>query len=194
MKIKKCVSRFVSIVLVFITAVVFQGCGLLDGFGKETEYIDKEWGETFEFCGIEFTFNRYEFINWAWHGSYEADSNKVWLLIYAKLQNNSTETISLNDFVDKVVYINNGEEAEYNSKWYLNSERWINAHDDIEAYETIEGVFMYEIPMGIVPGYEGKYGYKAGGKYESNETKNINFEMRLFKNQRDAKEFYVIKL
>ena len=81
MKIKRYLSLFMSVMLVTMTVLVFQGCDLFE----KTEYIEKDWNETFEFEGIEFTFERYEFENWAWHGSYEADSNKVWLLIYVYL-------------------------------------------------------------------------------------------------------------
>lgn len=199
------VLKNICFVLMLVCCFTLSGCSLISGvddslddinYGNkdsDVTYYEVEIGTTFTLEGIDITINDYVFKYFALKGSYEAGDNKVWVIANVKLYNNSTKTINLNNITDKLIYkTDTNEEATYNSKFFMNN-NWVNAHESIEAFETIEAMFMYQIPVGIAPQISG-YDYSVGGKYSSKTTKNINYEIRFSKNSISAKECYVVKL
>lgn len=197
MKKKFFILISICFILVFAFCPILSGCSLedddSDNNGTNIIYNDVDMGTAFSLEGVEITITDYVIKYYALSGSYGAGDNKVWVIANAKLYNNSTKTINLENITDKLIYTTEAnEEAIYNSKWF-NNNNWVNAHETIEAFETIEAMFMYQIPAGIAPKLSG-YDYSVGGKYSATSTKNIGFEIRFAKNSKSATECYVFKL
>lgn len=199
MKKQNKILKFIALGFCAVLIFALGGCSLFDGneTNKETNktninYIEKNFGETFTLQGIDITINDYVFKYFAKNGSLEAGKNKVWLIINATLCNNGTESINLDKIADGIIYTTDAGEAKYNSKWYNYSD-WINAHSIIEPFETISGMFMYQVPESIAPTLNG-YGYSVGGKFSASTTQNINFEFRIYENKISRNECFVIKL
>lgn len=191
--------KFLALGLCAVLIFAVGGCSLFDDDEANREpnktninYIEKNFGETFTLQDIDITVNNYAFKYFAKSGSLEAGKNKVWLIINATLYNDNTKSISLDEIADKIIYTTDAGEAKYSSKWFNYSD-WINAHSIIEPFETISGMYMYQVPESIAPG-SGEYGYSRGDKFTSSTTQNINFEFRIYENKISRTECFVIKL
>ncbi len=156
--------------------------------------IEKNFNETFTIEELDITITDYAFKRFAYRGSYEADSNKVWLIVNATICNNSTETKNLRtlskntELTDNAFFIKDNKESKYNGSFLLN-EVCIRAHEKIDPYETITGMFMYEVPITIAPEL-------SGTSYSSSTCQNLNFEFRLiYENKKTITTIsYAIKL
>ncbi|MGM9645750.1 MAG: DUF4352 domain-containing protein [Eubacteriales bacterium] len=183
---------FLLVFTVFVAICVGIAFAIVNIFSPPSmEYVEKDWGESFTLEGLEIQLNDYEFRYYAKSGSIEAGQNKVWLVINATVYNASSKAIDLNTISDEMIYIRDGEEAKYNSVFFLYSD-WIKSHQTIDPYEKIEGMFMYQIPEGIAPMISGHY--YNGGRYGSNQTNDIGFEFRIKENSVNASKCIVVKL
>jgi len=127
---------------------ILTSCSLSSNENK-IDYQYKGIDETFTYDEINITINSFSFNNYALSGSYYSGDDNIWLIINATLYNTSSSTKSLDEYTKSIIYKNeNGDEAKYNSSFSLKSD-FIDAHDSILAYGSINGIYCFKIPNGL---------------------------------------------
>lgn len=147
-------------------------------------------GETFEWEGLKFTIESYEFRYFAHKGNFRAEPGKIWLMVNAKIENPSAQRKKYDNITSSVYYITEDGEAKYSSMYY-NYAEWLMASNYLDPYEIASGYFMYSISETVVPEPDGRP-YSIGGT--SKTTKGKNFEIRFQENSINPSNIIKIKL
>lgn len=170
MKSKKTVNLILTLMLIICVILLTVSCN-----NSKTK-IDKSINETFNVEGFDITVLSYKFKRYAKGGSYEADKNKIWLIIEVKVANNSSNALYIDTITTSVVYNNNGEEASYNSSFCFD-DYWIMSNTSFSPYYETTGMLTYQVPEKL-----------------STQTDGACFELHIQKNKQKISEYYSVKL
>ena len=196
-------------VLCLLISLFVAGCSFFDDSEFENQQnnkiddfvaIEKEVGETFSFCDVDLTIQKYIIREQCLSffpanpesTTIQDNRNNVWVEIYIKIENNTPNNFSVSQIMDTLIYVTEQGNASYNSYYNYAYDEFIDSHSRVEAFGSLSGIYAYKIPVAIAPKLKDNksYLYPERATYNSETTQNINFSLQL-KDSKNLKKDYI---